>query len=209
MTTETTENVFCRNPNHPAAGTSIKVEPIRKKKDIDLIKRMLADKPRDLAIFTLGINTNLRASDLLKITIGHVAHLQPGESFSIREKKTGKLRTITLNRTVHEALKGLLATLDSSRESDFLFQSREKVHAGMLTVSYLNSLVKGWCRTINLRGNYGSHTLRKTWGYMHRTIHHTDIPTLMTMFNHSSQRQTLKYLCIDEVEIVDAYMKEI
>ena len=50
---------------------------------------------------------------------------------------------------------------------------------------------------------------RKTFGYMHRVVHGTDIPTLMVMFNHSSQRQTLDYLGIGESEVHDAYMKEI
>jgi len=79
----------------------------------------------------------------------------------------------------------------------------------MLTVSYLNSLVKSWCKEINLRGNYGAHTLRKTFGYVHRTVFGTDIPTLMEMFNHSTQRQTLTYLGIQPREINDAYLKEI
>ena len=48
-------------------GSKIKVEPIRKKKDINLIKKLLSDKPLDQALFTVGINTNLRASDLLAL----------------------------------------------------------------------------------------------------------------------------------------------
>lgn len=35
-----------------------------------------------------------------------------------------------------------------------------------LKVPTLNNLVKDWCSQANLKGNYGSHTLRKTWGYM-------------------------------------------
>jgi len=199
----------CRNPNHPKQGSTIKVEPIRQEKDIKLIKRLLADKPRDLAIFVLGINTNLRASDLLRISIGHVLHLKPGEQFAIREKKTGKLRSITLNKTVHEAFQSLLAALDTSYPSAHLFQSQRKGKGGKLSEEYLNMLVKGWCKEINLRGNYGSHTLRKTFGYIHRTKFHTDIPTLMTIFNHSSQKETLNYLCIQPDEVQDAYLCEI
>jgi integrase len=70
-------------------------------------------------------------------------------------------------------------------------------------------MVKGWCKVINLKGNYGSHTLRKTFGYIHRTVFNTDIPTLMDMFNHSSQKQTLTYLGIQPSDIKDAYLKEI
>ena len=58
--------------NHPKKGDSIKVEPIKAKKDIQNLKKLLSDKPRDLAIFVVGINTNLRASDLLRIKVGQV-----------------------------------------------------------------------------------------------------------------------------------------
>ena len=194
--------------NHPEKGDSIKVEPIREQKDIKAIKRLLTDKPRDLAIFTLGINTNLRASDLLKITVGMVRNLAIGDHFTIaQEQKTGKERVITINKTVHEAIKALLATMPDATDKDLLFQSRKGKQA--LCVPYLNGMVKAWCKEINLKGNYGSHTLRKTFGYMHRTVHNTDIPTLMHMFNHSSQKQTLAYLGIQPSEIRDAYLKEI
>jgi integrase len=194
--------------NHPKKGDTIKVEPIRTVKDIKAIKRMLADKPRDFALFTLGINTNLRASDILKITVGMVRNLKPEDHFTIREKKTGKDRSITINKTVHAAIKDLLE-LYSPNDSDdaLLFRSRKGNKA--LCVPYFNSLVKAWCKEINLTGNYGSHTLRKTFGYMHRTINKTDLPTLMQMFNHSSQKQTLDYLCIQPEEIKSAYLFEL
>ena len=99
-----------RPNNRPQKGSTIKVEPIREPKDIRLIKKLLAYRPRDLAIFTLGINTDLRASDLLRITVDQVCHLQPGEHFSIREQKTGKVRAVTVNKSVHEAIQGLLRT---------------------------------------------------------------------------------------------------
>jgi integrase len=78
-----------------------------------------------------------------------------------------------------------------------------------MTVSYLNRLVKGWCKQINLKGNYGSHSLRKTWGYHQRKTFGVDIPTLMTCFNHSTQRQTLDYLCIQPEEVQSVYMNEL
>jgi integrase len=197
--------------NHPLKGTSIRVDPIRDPKDIRLIKKILSDHPRDFALFVLGINTNLRASDLLRIRIGDVRYLKPGEYFTLREKKTAKLRSVTVNKAVFDAIHALLVSMSSVIDTEYLFQSRKKQSAsgGMLTVSYVNSLVKGWCREINLRGNYGAHTLRKTFGYVHRTVFGTDIPTLMEMFNHSSQRQTLTYLGIQPSEIKDAYLKEI
>ena len=202
---------MAQTENHPQRGSSIRVDPIRDIKDIKLIKRILQERPRDFALFVVGVNTNLRASDLLKIRVGDVLGLRPGEYFTLREKKTGKLRSITINKAVFDAIRELLLTMSAAKESDLLFQSRKvnSSRGGMLTVSYLNSLVKSWCREINLRGNYGAHSLRKTFGYIHRTVFGTDLPTLMEMFNHSSQRQTLTYLGIQPREIKDAYLKEI
>jgi len=193
------------NPNHPKKGSTIRVDPVREFKHIKAIKGLLKDNPRDLCLFTIGINTNLRASDLIRLTISQVAHLQPGEDLCIKEKKTGKLRCISLNQTVISAITQLIDSLPD--HSGLLFQSRNG--GGQLAGSYINSLVKGWCKKIGLKGNYGAHTLRKTFGYIHRTRFNTDIPTLMIMFNHSSQKQTLDYLGVQPTEIKNAYMREI
>ena len=60
-----------------AKGISKKVDPITELKDIISIKKCLSDNPRDLCLFTVGINTNLRASDLVRITVGMVVFLHP------------------------------------------------------------------------------------------------------------------------------------
>lgn len=187
----------------------IKVEPIRKLEAIAYIKHYLSDHPRNLALFTMGINTNLRASDLLKITIGAVRGVKVGESFYIgKELKTGKRRTLTMNDSVFAVVRDLLETFSpSAPDNTLLFQSRKSGASGkQIAVSTLSTMVKGWCKEAKLKGNYGSHTLRKTFGYMHRTVNKTDLPTLMQMFNHSSQKQTLEYLCIQPEEIKAAYM---
>lgn len=193
-----------RNDNHPKKGSTIKVEPITERKDIDLIKRLLADNQRDFCLFCLGINTNLRASDLTRITAGQVCNKQPGDDLELKEKKTGKVRRITLNGAAITAIQALLSSrLYTDDEPLFVSQRGGKA----LTVQSVNRLVKTWCREINLKGNYGSHTLRKTFGYMQRTQRKTCIPELMVMFNHSSQKQTMDYLCIQPEEIRDAYME--
>lgn len=190
----------------------IKVEPIRELEAIAHIKRNLSDHPRNSALFIMGINTNLRASDLLQITIGEVRGVAIGESFYIgKEQKTGKGRTLTMNKSVFEGVRNLLELFSpSAPDSELLFQSRKSGKSGKkIAVSTLSTMVKGWCRDAKIKGNYGSHTLRKTFGYMHRTVNKTDIPTLMTLFNHSSQKQTLDYLCIQPDEIKQAYMFEL
>lgn len=192
------------NINHPQKGSYIKVEPIRDLKNIKRIKKMLAGNPRDLCLFTIGINTNLRASDLLKITAGQVRDLNPGDEIEINETKTKKPRRITLNKSVIRSIEGLLSSHEYD-DGDHLFISQR----GTLTVPSVHRLVKGWCRSINLKGNYGSHTLRKTFGYQQRVKFGTGLPELMVTFNHSTQRQTLEYLCIQPEEIKSIYSNEI
>ena len=60
------------NFNHPPKGSHITVDPIRSLRDVKKIKKLLANQLRNLALFTLGINTNLRASDLLSIKVRDV-----------------------------------------------------------------------------------------------------------------------------------------
>ena len=189
------------NPNHPKKGSTIKVEPIRGLKDIKSIKRLLQDSPRDFCLFTLGINTNLRASDLLAITAGIVRNK---DELVLKEKKTGKERRITLNTITQKAIQRLLASRKYD-DDDRLFQGQR----GPLTVPTVNRLVKGWCKAINLKGNYGSHTLRKTFGYHQRVTFGRGLPELMTVFNHSTQKQTLDYLCVQPEEIKDIYLNEL
>jgi integrase len=189
-----------QNFNRPEKGSSIKVEPIKRKKDIDSIRKLLSDNPRNSALFTMGINTNLRASDLLRITAGQVRGLNAGDSIELKEKKTGKFRRVTLNKACIQAIQRLLASKPYTND-EFLFTGQR----GPLAVPSVHRLVKSWCLAINLKENYGSHTLRKTWGYHQRVTFGTDIPRLMVCFNHSTQKQTLDYLCIHPEEIQDVY----
>ena len=77
-----------QNPNHPKPGSSIKVEPIRKKSAIERIKKILADNPRDLCLFTLGINTAYRANELLSIRVEQVKDLEVGDHIDLKQSKT-------------------------------------------------------------------------------------------------------------------------
>ncbi len=193
-----------QNFNHPQKNSRIKVEPIRNEKDIKAIKQMLSSRPRDLALFVLGINTNLRASDLLRIHVGQVRDLKPMEELEIKEKKTGKARRFSLNKACVDAVNQYLASKPMEDE-ELLFTGQR----GPLTVPSVNRLAKGWCHAINLKGNYGSHTLRKTFGYHQRVRFGVGLPELMVAFNHSTQRQTLDYLCIQPEEVRSLYANEI
>ena len=193
------------NFNHPKSGAEIKVEPIRSTKDIASIKKLLSDRPRDYCIFVLGINTNLRASDLLQIRAGQVRSLKPMGEIELREKKTGKRRRISLNKTCTDAIKRLLTSRDYG-DDESLFCGRS---GQPLTVPSINRLVKEWCSAINLSGNFGSHSLRKSFGYHQRVTFGRGVAELMVVFNHSSERQTLDYLCVQPAEVKSIYANEL
>jgi integrase len=194
-----------KNSNRPKKGSIIRVEPIRAPKDIATIKQLLSHNPRNYALFVIGVNTNLRASDLLSIKVKDVKYLQAMGKLTLREKKTGKVKDLHLNTLCVDAIQKLLASHDY-QDDNYLFRS---YRAPVLTVSSLSRLVKGWCGRVNMPGNYGSHTLRKTWAYQQYTNYGMSLPTLMKCLNHSSQKETLIYLCITDVEIKNVYANEI
>jgi len=173
-------------------------------KDIKAIMKILFDNPRNYCLFVLGINWGLRASDLIRITAGQVCYIEDGESFELKEKKTGKLRRLTMNEVTYKAIHKLFRSR-KYLDDEPLFQGQR----GVLTVPYINALVKQWTFEINLKGRYGSHTLRKTFGYVKRVYQHVDIPTLMEIFGHATQKQTLSYLCIQREKVRDVYLNGI
>ena len=196
--------MLIKNPNHPKKGSIIRVNPIRKKEHIQAIKALLKNQPRNLALFTFGINTALRASDILQIKVDQVEGLKIGESFVIREKKTKKVRRVFLNKATHQAIKKYLKVRPKTGPNAPLFLSRigkEKA----ITVSYLNNLVKLWGKEVGVRDNLGSHSLRKSFGY-HQRLAGTSLPILLVAFNHSNQQQTLSYLGIEEEELTEAFL---
>lgn len=192
------------NPHRPAVGSSIKVQPIRLKKDIETIKNNLADNPRDLCLFVLGINTAFRANELLSIRVGQVRDLKVGDVLDMRQSKTKAYRQVTMNRRAVEAIQGLIGSRSYEGE-DFLFFSRWGERLGVPEVS---RKVKGWCGDIRLDGNYGSHSLRKTWGYW-QYKRGTPIPLLMEAFGHQTQRQTMAYLGIQAMEVAQIFEMEL
>ena len=196
-----------KRSNRPGRGAILKVDPIRNPDKIDAIKRLLAVCPRDLLLFVLGINTNLRVCDILGITFSMVRGLRVGDVLLIRESKTKKIRRITLNRTVWATLQAWLVLNQDQPQESAIFWSRKTGQA--LTVPAVNSKIKSWCKAVGLKGRFGCHSLRKTFGYQHRTRFGTDLPTLMVMYNHSNQRQTLDYLGIMEEDVAAAYLHEI
>jgi len=203
------DNNHCRNPNHPAKASAIRVEPIRDRQAIHQIKVHLQDKPRDLCLFTLGINTAYRANELLSLTVGQVVHAKTGSRLTLKQSKTKEYRTAYLNAVCIESIQQWLDHHPNSSLTTPLFISRKRNRRTgdhqALQVSTLTAMVKGWCRLAKLTGNYGSHSLRKTWGYHQRMHSNASVALLMRAYGHSSEAQTLSYLGIEDDEVRDLY----
>ena len=191
--------------NHPKAGSTITVEPIRDLKNIEAIKQYLESRPRDYLLFIMGINNGLRAGDLLQLRAGSFRNVREGDTIPIKEQKTGKPQEIVINKPIKKALVKYFDQL-KPEDNQFLFKSR-KGDNKPTTVSNVNLLVKKWCKAVNLKGNYGSHTLRKTFGYILRRKYGIGWEIISRRFNHSSPAVTRRYLGIQDDEVNDILVR--
>jgi site-specific recombinase XerD len=127
-----------------------------------------------------------------------VKDMQSGDSMSIKESKTGKQNILIINRTVHKVLQQYLAESNLS-DDDYLFKSQKGNHP--LSIQAVNAMIKRWAASINLKGNYGAHSLRKTWGYIQRINYGVGFEVICKRFNHQSPAVTMRYLGITDKEV--------
>lgn len=183
------------------------VDPITNTKHIKKLKAHLSNQPRDYALFICGINLAFRASDLLSLNAGQVRKLRSGSDLTLGESKTGKKRRVAINEDVFKAIQRLLASEEFKDEDPLFRGSKRKTR---LTVETYGRLVKSWCKAIGIEhGNFSSHSLRKTWGYQHRTKHNVGIEVLQQAFNHASPKITMSYIGIQPEEIRRLYLKKL
>ena len=196
-----TMNQYQKNQagNHPKKGSKIVVEPIRNLEDIEAIKQLLESKPRDFLLFVMGINNGLRVGDLLQLKAGPFRNVKVGDTVPVREQKTGKPQEVVINKPIQTAFQKYFAQLHPG-DDDYLFQSRKGKNKP-ITVSNANMLVKKWTKAINLDGNYGTHSLRKTFGYILRRKYGVGWEILSKRYNHSSPSVTRAYLGIQDDEV--------
>jgi integrase len=185
-------------------GPKAPMQPITSRADIAAIKLLLKDSARDLALFTVGINTAYRASDYLGWKVKDVRGLEPSDGVQFKEQKTKKYRGVFLNRTAIEAINELLASRPDAQDDDYLFVGTDG--RTPITVHWYGQLVKRWCLAVGMKGHFGSHTLRKTWGYMQRTVNNMALEKIQKAYGHASSAVTLIYVCIPDEEMRDMYM---
>ena len=175
-------------------GGAKRVQPVSRRQAMGIYNRLRGeDKHRDALLWALGITTGLRISDLLKLRVEDLldADEQAADSVEVRETKTGKtrgIRILSLAKAAYEDYRRTVKPLDT----DPLFPSRSG--DGAITREQARRLVKKWCAESNLRGNYGTHTMRKTFATIaYESSGHDPVATAR-ITGHSNPSQLLRYI---------------
>lgn len=172
------------------------VEPIRSIKNIKKLEQYFAqNNPRDLLLFTFGINSGLRISDIVSLDVRDV---RDKNYIQIIEKKTGKIKKFPIN----SKLKPMIKEFTKDRRPDeALFMSIFNNRMDRFGAYYI---LKTACKAVGIQERVGTHTMRKTFGY-HYYKKFKDIAMLQKIFNHSNQAITLRYIGIDQDWIDESY----
>lgn len=175
------------------------VQPIRDPDIIADIKVFLKEyNLRNFMLFLAGINTGLRISDILKLRVRDVT----GTHISIREKKTNKQKLILITPELKRELR---VFIQGKQPHEYLFQSRQG-HNRPIGRSMAYKMLKKVAEEFELQ-EIGCHTLRKTFGYFFY-LQEKDVAMLMKMFNHSSEKVTLRYIGIEQ-DTMDTALKRL
>lgn len=183
------------------------VEPIRDRKRIAQIKNLLRGQGRfrDLLLFVVGVNTALRISDVLRLRISDFLDEQQciRHRFWIREQKRGKRHEVVVNESIREAFAEYLGAhpaVAGSPEHFVFFNTKTNNYREPIKRGQAWKFITGICREVGLHGNYGTHSLRKTWGY-HARQQGVDLALIMHKLNHASLAYTKRYLGITDAEL--------
>ncbi|MBA7492552.1 Tyrosine recombinase XerC [subsurface metagenome] len=179
------------------------VEPIKSKSKILAIKRNLKEEgnQRNYLLFVMGCNIALRISDLLSVKVKDIIDFKGDIKtyLHIKESKTGRSAKIYINNTVKEAL---LYYLDKTKGIDpdsYLFKS-ERSNKKLDRIRAWG-LIQKWTKDVGLEvERYGTHTLRKTWGYQARK-QGLSIEQISEKLGHKSVTVTRRYIGISQEEI--------
>lgn len=179
------------------------VEPIRDRKKIDAMKKLLSNSPRDYLLFVIGINTAFRVSDLLTLKYSDVIDSKGKlrDHFTLNETKTGKNNKVAMTKGVQKALKDYIDKNYEGNTNEYLFKSRKRDSKGNSQPINRKSawrIIQQTAEQLGLK-NIGSHSLRKTFAY-HQYQMGTDIVLLQDMLNHSAPSVTLRYIGITQDE---------
>lgn len=173
---------------------------------ISLITRLEKDEDYKFCLLiSLGVFTGLRISDLLTLRYTDVLNK---DVLKLKEIKTGKERSIKINKDLREILDRIVSKLKITNRNELIFVN--KYGTKSIDKSYVNVKLKEIFKKYRIKvgGNVSTHTFRKTLG--RRVVEVNDysnhtLVLLMDLFGHSSMSITKRYLGIREQEIHSVY----
>lgn len=181
------------------------VEPIRSKKKLEDMKTYLKGRNlRDHCLFIMGINSGLRVSDLLSLTLSSVIdNGRITDRIILREKKTGKAKSFPISDNAKKAIAEYLSTRKGADDDEPLFMSDKGGNAIRRETAW--RILNQAAEAVGIKDSIGTHTMRKTFGY-HAYKQGTDITVLMRILNHSAPSVTLRYIGITQEQLDDVYL---
>lgn len=183
-------------------------EPIRDKKQVKKLAEHYLHKGqiRNHVLVVMGIYTALRISDLLRLKWEDVydfKHRSFRSHIYIVEQKTGKRKTIALNKQAMVALKLYFTVLGGEKQGFFLFQNNRRNRAAIGRVQAYR-IIRAAAEAIGLQGQISCHSLRKTFGY-HAWKSGVQAVVIMDIYNHSSFNITKRYLGVSQDDRDEVY----
>jgi len=182
------------------------VDPIKTKGEMKKMRKYLKkNNMRNYALFILGTNSALRASDLLSFLVSTIQNLDGSikDRVTVKEKKTGKTKIFPINDLVKETMIEYLSKSNLDFD-DYLFPSRQGENQP-ITRQTVNNILKEAANACGIKENIASHSMRKSFGYWAYKSG-VDIMTVMKLLNHSSPAITLRYLGITQENLDEVYM---
>jgi integrase len=173
---------------------------------ISIITRLEKDENYKFCLLiSIGVFTGLRISDLLSLTY---SDLLSNETFTLREMKTKKQRSIKVNKDLKEIVSRIVSKSNIINLNQLIFIN--KYGTKSIDKSYVNVKLKELVKKyrIKLDGNVSTHTFRKTLGRRVMEVNNysnESLVLLMELFGHSSMGITKRYLGIREQEIHNVY----
>ena len=165
----------------------------------------MENRARELALFDLGIDSKLRACDLVRLRMRDVCH---GDRVAARamvlQQKTQRPVQFEISVSTREALERWIKRAGLKSES-FLFPSRVSRSPHLSTRQYAR-IVDHWVREIGLDpASYGTHSMRRTKASLiyRRT---KNLRAVQLLLGHTKLESTVRYLGIevdDALEIAE------
>jgi integrase len=184
------------------------VQPIRTRKEINALKKQLTNQ-RDRLMVTIGLNSALRISDILALTVADVfdENGKPRAEIRVKEKKTGKSKSFPINSAIARELRKYAKEYGLVPDHP-LFFSRKTKNGKPRAIDRTQALriIKRAAEAVGIP-NIGTHSLRKSWAF-HSYEAGVPLAKISYALNHSSERETLRYIGITK-EDVDTIYREI